>query len=390
MGFLEGVTVIEISENISASACTKWMAALGAEVIKIEPPGDGDTTRRMGPFPSDEPHPEKSGLFLYLNTGKKSVTLDLEKKEGREILAELLKKVHLLIEDLEIGRKKKFKISYRKIEKEFPHLVYTSITPFGESGPYSRYKAEAIITEAASGMLLQHGSPEREPLKMGGHVIYYRAAASAFCGSIAALIYAEATGMGQKVEVSIQEVLLHDDFITIEAFLCRGEEIRRRFAPMLLPCEDGWFYIRAFPHEWPRLCKALGIEELEKDERFLDMQKRAENAETLNQIVLNKLGNLKKEEIYHLLQKNRISAAYLASVEDVFWSEHYRTRGFFVTIDHPFAGALEYPGSFASTDDVEWIHSRAPLLGEHTVEILENRLGYDKSSIVRLRQLGVI
>jgi crotonobetainyl-CoA:carnitine CoA-transferase CaiB-like acyl-CoA transferase len=286
------------------------------------------------------------------------------------------------MEDLGLG--------YNELEKTMSHLVYTSISPFGENGPYSHLKAEDIVIEAASGMMLQHGSPEREPLKIGGNIIYYRAGASAFMGSLAALFHAEATGEGQKVEVSVQECLLHDDFITVEAYLARGEDVRRRLAPMLLPCNDGWFYIRAFPHEWPRLTQALGMPELEKDDRFIDMQRRSEHAEELNTIILSQLGGQGKEEIYDKLQKDHITAGYLANVEDLFRSEQYQSHNYFITIDHPVAGPLTYPGAFATMETIEWKHGSAPLLGEHNAEILCQGLGYSQKDLVRLRQLGVI
>jgi crotonobetainyl-CoA:carnitine CoA-transferase CaiB-like acyl-CoA transferase len=390
MGFLNGVTVIELSEHISASACTKTMAALGARVIKIETPNGGDPARRMGPFPQDDPHPEKSGLFLYLNMGKKDVTLDLHTKEGRNIFRALVKKADILVEDLGPGVMHGIGLGFEELEKIVPNLVFTSITPFGEKGPDMYLRSEEIVLEAASGMMLQQGSPEREPIKMGGNIIYYRAGASAFTGSMAALLHAEAMGVGQKVEVSIQEVLLHDDFITVESYLCRGEDLRRRLAPMLLPCRDGWFYIRAFPHEWPRLAKALDLPELENDDRFVDMQTRSRHADELNAIILSRLVNYSKKEVYDRLQQNKVSTAYLANVEDLFQSEQYQMRGYFVTIDHPAAGPFKYPGAFATLGDIEWKHERAPLFGEHNAEILCNVLGYNRQDLVRLRQLGVI
>jgi crotonobetainyl-CoA:carnitine CoA-transferase CaiB-like acyl-CoA transferase len=390
MGFLNGVTVIELSEHISASACTKSMAALGARVIKIEAPNGGDPARRMGPFPGDDPHPEKSGLFLYLNMGKKDITLDLHAREGQNIFRSLIEKADVLVEDLGPGVMDGIGLGYKDLEKTAPHLVFAAITPFGENGPAIYLKPEEIVLEAASGMMLQQGSPEREPIKMGGNIIYYRAGASAFTGSMAALLHAEATGVGQKVEVSIQEVLLHDDFITVESYLCRGEDLRRRLAPMLLPCKDGWFYIRAFPHEWPRLAKALDLPELENDDRFVDMQTRGQHADELNAIILSRLVDYSKKEVYDRLQQNKVSTAYLANVEDLFQSEQYQAHGYFVTIDHPVAGSLAYPGAFATMGDVEWKNGRAPLFGEHNTEILCHELGYSRQDLVRLRQLGVI
>jgi crotonobetainyl-CoA:carnitine CoA-transferase CaiB-like acyl-CoA transferase len=390
MAFLNGVTVIELGENTSASACTKWMAALGASVIKIEAPDRGDPARRMGPFPNDDPHPEKSGLFLYLNMGKKGITLNLHTKEGKNIFLNLVAKADILVEDLGAGKMEELGLHYEVLKERIPHLVFTSITSFGEKAPYSHYQAENIILEALSGMMLQYGNPEREPLKMGGNIIYYRAGATAFSGSLAALLHAEATGEGQLVEVSIQECLLHDDFITVETYLARGEDVRRRLAPMLLPCSDGWFYIRAFPHEWPRLTQTLEFPELEKDERFIDMEKRSQHAEELNTIILSRLGTRGKKEIYDELQKNHVTAGYLANIEDLFQSEQYHSHGYFITIDHPVAGPLTYPGSFATMENIEWKHGRAPLFGEHNAEILGQMLGYNPEDLARLRQLGVI
>ena len=390
MEFLNGVTVIELSEHISASACTKAMAALGARVIKIEAPSGGDPARRMGPFPGDDPHPEKSGLFLYLNTGKQDMTLDIRTKEGQKILRSLIEKTDVLVEDLGPGVMDGIGLGYEELKITASQLVFTSITPFGEKGPDMYLKSEEIVLEAASGMMLQQGSPEREPIKMGGNIIYYRAGASAFTGSMAALLDAEATGVGQKVEVSVQEVLLHDDFITVESYLCRGEDLRRRLAPMLLPCKDGWFYIRAFPHEWPRLAKALDLPELAEDDRFIDMRRRSEHADELNVIILSRLVDYSKKEVYDRLQQSKVSAAYLANVEDLFQSEQYREHGYFTTIDHPLAGPLSYPGAYATMGDIKWKHGRAPLFGEHNTEILCHDLGYSRQDLVRLRQLGVI
>ncbi len=390
MGFLDDVTVLELGENVSASACTRLMAGLGAKVIKIERPAGGDPARRMGPFPGDEPHPEKSGLFLYLNMGKKGITLDVESREGQQIFRKLAARADILVEDLGPGKLDAVGLGHEDLEKVAPRLVFTTISPFGETGPYAQYQSDNIVVEAASGMMIQYGSPEREPLKLGGNIIYYRAGASAFAGSLGALYKAEATGEGQKVEVSVQEVLLHDDFIPVESYFCRGEDLRRRFAPMLLPCKDGWFYIRAFPHEWSRLTRALGMPEIEKDERFIDMQSRARHAEELNGMIMERMVDRTKKEIYDMLQEQRISAAYLANVEDLFASEQYRARGFFVTVDHPVAGPLTYPGAFVTMGETAWNLGRAPLFGEHNAEVLVDELGYSRQDLVRLRQLGVI
>jgi CoA:oxalate CoA-transferase len=389
MGFLDGVSVVELGANISASACTKTMAALGAEVIKIEPPGQGDPSRNLGPFPDDKPDIEKSGTFLYLNMAKKSLTLDISTAEGKKVFKDLVKKADILVEDLGYGVLNGLGFPYTELAQACPRLVMTSISPFGNSGNYANYKAEDIVIEAAGGLLLQNGDPNREPLKMGGNIIYHRAGASAFTGSLMALYHAEATGIGQQVEVSIQECLLHDDFITIESYQARREIITRRLASLLLPARDGWYYIRAFTHEWARFVRAIGLPELETDERFIDVQQRSIHAEELNALVMSQFMGMTKKQIYDKLQQHHITVGYIANTEDIYHSEQYAADDFFVSIDHPEAGRLTYPGAFATMGDIPWNYGRAPILGEDTVEILHN-LNYTDQDISNLREAGVI
>lgn len=389
MNYLNGVSVLELGQHISASFCTKIMAALGAEVIKIEKV-TGDPARREGPFPNDEPHPEKSGLFLYLNMGKKGVTLNINTKTGQKIFKELVARSNILVEDLGKNILKNIGLGYNELSKTNPRLVYTSVSPFGETGPHSDYKAEEIVLEATSGLMFTSGSPEREPLKMGGNIGYYRAGVSAFTASLMAFYQTQVFGEGQHVEVSIQECLLHDEAIGIDTYKTRGEVVSRQIAAMHLPATDGWYYIRAWPHEWPRFVEALGVPELKKDERFITIEERRKHAEELNPIIMSRLDGLTKEEIYHKMQKNRVTAAYLADIKDVTRSKQYISRGYFVPIEHPEAGYLRYPGAFATMDKSDWKHGRAPLLGEHNNEVYCRSLGYSSEDLVRLRELGVI
>ncbi len=390
MAFLDGVTVIELGGPISAAFCGKIMAALGAEVIKVEAAGAGDPARRMGPFPGDDPHPEKSGLFLYLNMGKKSLTLDIHSEAGKSILRELAARADMLVEDLGAGVMSRAGMDYGTLAKLNPRLVMTSISPFGASGDYADFKAEDITLHATSGLMYQSGSPDREPLKMGGNVAYYRAGIAAFTSSLMALHHAETSGEGQAVEVAARECLLHDEGTGIEGYITRGEVLTRQHAVMCLPATDGWYYIRAWPHEWPRFVRALGAPELATDERFVTMEQRRKHGEEINPIVMEHLQGMGKEEIYHKFQQERVTSAYLANVEDVARSKQYAARGFFVPIDHPAAGTCKYPGAFATMEGAAWRHDRAPLLGEHNAAILCDRLGYSRADLVRLRQLGAI
>lgn len=385
---LSDVHVLEVGKNVTAPYCTKLLAGLGAEVIKIEPP-NGDPSRTAGPFPKDEPHSEKSGLFLYLNTGKKSVTLNLDTKEGRGIFLELASRVDILVENLGAGVFDRLGLNYATLEKTNPHLVVTSVSPFGQTGPYRNWQAEDITIEAMSGTMITQGNPEREPLKLAGRTFEYRTGASAFTASLFGFYHAEETGEGDYIDVSEMEVGVGDDFTAVEVFQARGENLTRQKAVLLLPCKDGWVYFRVFPHEWSRFTKLLGFD-IENDDRFLTMEKRRQNAEELNNIIFPLIVERSKEEIYNWAQAANITVGYVADICDVVQSAQYKSRGFFVEINHPATGKLCYPGNPVTIGDTPWSHVRAPLLGEHNVEIISKLLGYTPDELVHLRQIGVI
>ncbi|HEX78223.1 MAG TPA: CoA transferase [Dehalococcoidia bacterium] len=386
---LSGVRVLEVGEHISAPFCTKFLAGLGAEVIKVERPGQGDSARREGPFPNDEPHPEKSGLFLYLNTGKKSITLNLEAREGKKIFLDLLRKADIIVENLGAGVFDGLGLSYPHLERINPQLVMTSISPWGQTGPYRDYQAEDITIQAMSGAMYQQGNPEREPVKSGGSISHYRVGASAFAATLMALHHAENTGEGQFVEVSSMEVSVHDDFFSVELYMARKVITTRQKAVLMLPCKDGWVYFRVFPHEWPRFEKLLGFD-IEQDERFVTMEQRRLHAQELEALVLPHVRERSKEETYHWAQAAKVTAGYVANVQDVVESQQYRSRRYFVSIDHPIAGNLAYPGTPVEMGDIPWRHSRAPLLGEHNAQIFGGLLRYTREDLVRLRQTRVI
>src|SRR3990172_1169149 len=150
---LSDLLVVDLSQGIAGPYCTKLLADYGAEVIKVEPPGTGDLSRRLGPFPSDVPHPEKSGLFLHLNTGKKSVTLDVSTASGTVILKKLLARADVLVESSQPGRMAEWGLGYEQLKDDFPKLVYASVTPFGQTGPYRDYQGNSITAMAMSGLM---------------------------------------------------------------------------------------------------------------------------------------------------------------------------------------------------------------------------------------------
>ncbi|MGH8056805.1 MAG: CaiB/BaiF CoA transferase family protein [Candidatus Entotheonellia bacterium] len=172
---LADVTVLDLTHHIAGPYCTKLLADFGAEVMKVERPDGGDPARRYGPFPHDEPHPERSALFLHLNTNKRGITLNLKSSAGREILRALVREVDILVENFTPHVMPKLGLAYAALESLNPRLVMTSISNFGQTGSYRDYKAQDIVMYAMGGAMNQTGVREREPLKMAGNLMQYQA-----------------------------------------------------------------------------------------------------------------------------------------------------------------------------------------------------------------------
>jgi crotonobetainyl-CoA:carnitine CoA-transferase CaiB-like acyl-CoA transferase len=200
---LSGFTVLELGEGVSAPYCGKLLAGYGADVIKVEPL-QGDPARRQGPFPQDVPHPEKSALFLYLNTNKKSVTLDLSTASGARLLRRLVEQVDVLVENQPPGCLEDMALSYRELARLNPRLLMVSVKPFGE-GPYGRWKATNLTLLASGGRMRLTDDPGREPLSNGGYQAEYEAGLNAFAATLAALPGVAVMEIGQHVEVSAME-----------------------------------------------------------------------------------------------------------------------------------------------------------------------------------------
>ena len=202
---LSDVKVLDLTWHIAGPYCTKLLADYGAEVIKVEKPEEGDPTRRMAPFFKDDPHPEKSGLFLHLNTNKKGITLDLKSATGKKIIKELVSKVDILVESFSPRVMPSLGLDYQTLEQINPKLVMVSISNFGQSGPYRDFKASEIVEYAMGGEMYSTGIADREPLKLGGNVTQYQAGTVAAVATVGALYAAEFQGTGQHVDVSIME-----------------------------------------------------------------------------------------------------------------------------------------------------------------------------------------
>jgi crotonobetainyl-CoA:carnitine CoA-transferase CaiB-like acyl-CoA transferase len=397
---LSGANIIDLSEGISGACCTKLLADYGAEVIKIERPDVGDRLRRMGPFLKDDPHPEKSGHFLYLNTNKKSITLNLKNKTGRKILKDLARNAEAVVESFPAGRMDAMGIGYETLETINPKLILTSLTNFGQSGPYRDYKANDLILQAMGGWMYQTGDPDREPLKISGNIVGpYVPGLYAAIGTLAAIRWADITGTGQQVDASAMECLLaltrfYETTYEATGFLMtRGGNFNRPIGPAsILPCKDGYVTVYAVTDvQWEMMCLMMGIQECLEDERFQTAGGRFEHGEELNAIITPWMVERTKEEIFHTAQEWRVPFGMVCTSEDVLNLPPNLERNAFAEMEHPVAGRLKTIGEPFKMAPGSWrLRSAAPLLGEHNEEIYCGRLGMSKEELVKLREMGII
>ncbi len=219
---LSGVRVLDLTHYIAGPYCTKMLSDYGADVVKVERPGLGDAARSLGPFLNDEPHPEKSGLFLYLNTNKKSITLNLKSATGVSILKELVKQSDILVENFSPRVMPSLGLDYKTLKKINPGLVMTSISNFGQTGPYRDYKATDLNIWGLSGILYECGEPNREPLKMGNNVSEYVAGLYAALTTLSALYYRDEGRRGATHRCPDVGMLSHHAAVDdAGVFLCR-------------------------------------------------------------------------------------------------------------------------------------------------------------------------
>ena len=394
---LDGLKALDLTHYVAGPYATRLMATQGAEVIKVERPGVGDPSRRIGPFPGDAPHPEKSALFLYLNTSKKSITLNLKSEASKPIIRCLLEWADVLVENFRPGVMERLGMGYDSVASVNPALVMTSLSNFGQTGPYRDYGAREINLYAMGGLMYITGDPEREPLHMAARLAQYGAGQNAFAGTMGALLHRDISGSGQHVDVAISEYLATILENALSQYSYTGSNFRRtgnrgygRAAWGPYPCRDGYVGVIAGPdHKWNEMAELMGIAEL-ADERFGDRAGRAENADELDALMLPWLMRHDRHEIFERAQHRGLAFAYVAAPEDILSWEHLRARGFFSGMEHAKAGTLEHPAMPWRVSNAGWNMDAAPTLGQHNHEVYCGMLGYDGADVARMRGMGVV
>ena len=400
-GALSHIRVLDFTTQIAGPYCTKLLADYGAGVIKVERPGAGDAARGLGPFPGDIPHPEKSGLFLHLNTNKRSITLDLKSKAGQKIAKQLAAEVDLVVENFRPGAMDRLGLGLGALQESNPRLVMTSISNFGQTGPYRDFKSSDILVYSMGGEMHSTGLSDREPVKLGANVVLYQAGSVAAVGSAGALFLSQDDGPGQQVDVSIMETQtgsVDRRMSALVGYQYTGELSARipfgaaGYPIGVYPCEDGYFEVTGGLIYFPRVVRMLGDppELLEPRWYTPESQTDPELKEEFEAHFLSWTIQRSKAEAWRAAQESDVLSGPLNTMEDVANDQHFIGRGAFAQIDHPVAGCLKYPGRpFVMTESPWEIRRPAPLLGQHNGEILQE-LGYGPGDQVRLRAQGVI
>lgn len=400
MQALSGLKVLDLTHYIAGPFCTKLLADYGADVIKVEKPGAGDMARRMGPFPGDIPDPEKSGLFLYLNTNKKGITLNLKTTSGVDIFKNLVKEADILVENFSPRVMPALGLDYQTLKKINPKLVMTSISNFGQTGPYRDWKGTELTLISLSGQLNRLGDPDKEPVKYALNGYQYFGGEIACLTTVAAAIRHAANGMGEHIDVSLLETITYDvDNIIIRWDYSKDKGRRTTAKNYTLypfggfPCKDGFVCIQGLGRgeEWlPRLFTMIGMPELKDDPRFSTIEARGAHTDEFYAVLYSWLADHTKQEVFDESAKVRYPMAAIYNTEELVKNPHYQERGFFVDIGHPKAGKLTYPGAPYKLPGAGYeIRMPAPLLGQHNSEIY-GKMGYSANDLSTLRRLGII
>ncbi len=419
---LGDIRVLDLTGEIGAY-CTKLLADLGADVIKIEPPG-GDPARNVGPFYHDQPGPERSLYFSNLNTNKRSIVLDLDDERGRAALEKLVATADIVVESFAPGHLDGFGLGYDGLNKLRPDIIVTSITGFGQSGPHARYLAPDIVGVAMAGIMWLAGDPSDPPNLPPCYQGYLSAGIQAAAGTLMALYHRDVTGEGQHVDVSMQEALLMAEETAMQSYdqqkAVRNRTGVRGALPIVVPgmgayeAADGWIwsYVGAPGGTlWTELLAWMTSEGMAEDLAVDPYGSTIAglNMRFLTQVVLNPdsakeqkpvlahidevltrfFKSKPKWELYEQGQRRRLLIGIVSTPEDLANNPQLSARRWFQDVRHDdLNDTLRYPGPPYRLSETPWrIARRPPLLGQHTDEVL-TELGFSRSEIVALLAQG--
>ena len=396
---LEGMTVLEDGGGIAASYAGKLLADLGADVIKLEPPG-GDPVRRTPPFAADTPGRERSGLHLFLDTNKRSLTLDVESASGRRIYRQIAKHCGTVITSRPIAEQRRLELTWDDLAVVSPELNQVSITVFGIDTQREGWQSESLIASLASGISYRIGDPDRAPLGLPYDAPQFQGGIHA---AIAALLARRATredGVGQHAWLSIVDIISNvmagagvASFVfTGQARGRAGTHMNAFYPWQVTPVKDGYYeVITMVDRQWNRFMELLGDPEWQHDERLQNRWLAFQHVEELDAFWHPWMKERTKAELMQIFGENHISFQPVHTVGEVAESEHLEAREFWSEIEHPeFDEPVRLPGAPYKLSESPWsIRRRPPLLGEHSAEVL-SEVGVQVAGMQKLRRSGVV
>jgi formyl-CoA transferase len=372
---LKNLRILELNAGIAGAYCTKILAQRGAEVIKLESPGS---------------IPRINAENLYLDTAKKSVTINLRNEMGIGLFQRLISLSDVIVDGCIPSEKSEIGLAYDLLIKINPRLITTSVTGFGQTGPYSSYKSTPMVSYAMGGHMYLCGDADRTPLNSGVAVSEYISGLYAFIGTLLALEAREKTGKGQQVDISQMECMAASHQYTLTWPEYSGSILSRPGWQSLFRCKDGYVNLRLKNADIDFLSYVFNMPQVASDERFASVHERANHLKELEKLVADKIIGIGKKDVFRKAGEWREICGFVATPADLLSDEQYMEREYWTEINHKLTGKMNYPGAPAKMSESAWLSSGAPLPGEHNQEIYCDRLGLTWQELKQMQEWSVI
>lgn len=400
-GPLQGIRILDLTQGVTGPYATKLFSDYGAEVLKVEHPDRGDVSRRLGPFPGDVPNRETSGMFMELNTGKRSVTLNLKTRSGQQLLRRLAADADLVIESFRPGTAARLGLSDDDLTAANPRAGYVHISNFGQSGPYRDFEADDMLAYAMSGILAVTAEYTREPVKIGLYAPLFLAGGVAAAFSMGAFNSGRRNGVGERADFSIHEMLTTSmdrggtNLLAYQysgsLFFERTQSSRTTALPTgVYPCADGYVTMLVSPNWWDRFCHTIDRPDLIEDQQFVPNLLNIDFAPEVDALFYPWLLERTKQQVMEAGQKYGLPISAINNAADVARDPALQARGFWTPIDHPVAGTVTMPGLPFRMLGTPGALRPPPLLGQHTFQVLTEQLGLAPENVARLRQTNIV
>jgi CoA:oxalate CoA-transferase len=393
---LADVTVLDFTQYLAGPTITRLMAEMGARIIKVEQAPMGDPARLLPAIKNG-----RSGYFVQQNRGKRSLCLDFAQPESMELLKALVPKVDVVVENYGPGVMEKRGLDYESLKKINPRIIMASISAFGRTGPLSHKVGYDLIAQAFSGIMDMTGDPNGPPYFVALGIADQGSGVHAFSAIGYALYHREKTGLGQYIDISMVDALFHMHEVNVQAYkLTEGAFVPKRMGShhaLVAPCgafkgPQGYIVLLVLDRQWPATCKAIGRPDLIEDPRFATGADRGKNQKELIKIIEDWMQSQPSDEaVLKILEEHRVPAAPVMSVVEAIDHPYFKARNMIRTVRDPIIGEITIPGfplKFSELPELPDIE--APLLGQHSAEVLKEYLGMTEAKVSQLRSSGVL